>query len=494
MAMNSRISALLVFALVAGSTMSAQTFGPQLAPGTPPPTANVEKLPVAGVAPDGSWQFTSEQLDQLLGPIALYPDALIALILPAATTSSDVVLAARYLAGGSAGPAAIDDQTWDDSVKALAHYPSVVAWMDQNLAWTKQVGEAFATQPAEVMKSIQRLRNAARAAGTLVDTPQQQVVTQAETITIIPAQPDVIYVPYYDPEIVYVRRPNYPYYSGSFFSFSVGYPVGFWLGYNVDWSHRRIWVVDRRERERYWRETRDWRRPSFPTETVVIHDSPRRPWTPSPAYVKPTQPIVRRAGIPVSRPSSPIALETTTRSPPSSWSAPEQRDRSDRARNDRSSSLSQPATDALRNRRSGGPSSPAGITNSSPTGVVPSSSTTTTTLPAPAPAAASIAPPPQTYSRGYRAPVPSSSPAPSAQRPPDRGREIRSRAPLPTGGVAAPSPASSAAVASSPATSPAPVAAAPEPAPATSRSAPASAPASDSGSSPAPKTSYSRGR
>lgn len=262
---------------------------------TPPDTSAA----AAGVS--NAPRLTPEQLDQLLGPIALYPDALIALILPAATAPSDVVLAARYLNGGDS--ARVDEQPWDDSVRALAHYPDVVKWMDENLRWTQQLGEAFLDQPAEVMKSVQRLRAEARAAGTLVDTPQQQVVVESEVITIVPAQPDVIYVPYYDPEIVYVRRDRYP---GPFLTFSIGYPTGFWLGYNVDWGHRRLWVVDRHDRERYWRDQRDWRRPVFPARPNVDRDSIRHAWTPPPAprparpgWTNPRTELVRPA--PISR-------------------------------------------------------------------------------------------------------------------------------------------------------------------------------------------------
>ena len=127
-------------------------------------------------APD-SPPLSPQELDQALGPIALYPDALIALILPAATDPSDVVLAARYLQDGG-DPADTDDQPWDDSLKALTHYPDVVKWMDRNLTWTKTVGEAFVAEPAEVMNSIQRLRAEARSAGSLVNTPQQQVLVE----------------------------------------------------------------------------------------------------------------------------------------------------------------------------------------------------------------------------------------------------------------------------------------------------------------------------
>lgn len=241
----------------------------------------------SALSPSAARQRTSEQLDQLLGPIALYPDALIALILPSATEPADVVLAARYF-NGKGDSARIDDQPWDDSVKALAHYPAIVKWMDENLTWTKQVGGAFLDQPADVMKSVQRLRAAARAAGTLIDTPQQQVVAQGETIIIVPAQPDIIYVPSYDPEVVYVRRRGF--YPGPFLTFGVGYSAGFWLGYDLDWDRRRLWVINRPERERYWREHHDWHPPVFPHAPDFEHDPWRRPWNPNPVYVRPSRP------------------------------------------------------------------------------------------------------------------------------------------------------------------------------------------------------------
>jgi hypothetical protein len=103
--------------------------------------------------------------------LALHPDALIALVLPAATHPTEIVLAARRLARDPA-PATLDLEPWDDSVRALARYPEMVAWMDENLEWTQQVGEAFLAQPAEVMTAIQRLRARARANGVLQDTPR----------------------------------------------------------------------------------------------------------------------------------------------------------------------------------------------------------------------------------------------------------------------------------------------------------------------------------
>lgn len=110
-------------------------------------------------------KLSDAQLETLLGPVALYPDALIALILPASASSSDIVLAARYLAANQ-DPQQLDAQAWDESVRSLARYPDVIKWLDENLAWTQQLGTAFLAQPAEVMQAVQRLRARARAAGT----------------------------------------------------------------------------------------------------------------------------------------------------------------------------------------------------------------------------------------------------------------------------------------------------------------------------------------
>jgi hypothetical protein len=160
--------------LLLASPLRAQSLSP------PPPAAeeNASKLP-------------QEALNQLLAPIALYPDALVALILPASTVPSDLVLAARYIAS-SGDPAQVANQSWDDSVKSLARYPDIVKWMDQNLQWTTQVGDAFLNQPADVMNTIQQLRARAIAAGNLVDSPQQRIVREESCVRIVPAELDAI--------------------------------------------------------------------------------------------------------------------------------------------------------------------------------------------------------------------------------------------------------------------------------------------------------------
>lgn len=249
--------------------------------------------------------MTAEQLEQLLGPIALYPDALIALILPACAASTDIVLAARQLRENPNDRSQIEHRGWDESVKSLTSYPEVLTWLDENLSWTKQVGEAFVEQPAEVMQAVQRLRAKARAAGTLVDTPQQQVIAESSTIRIVPAQPEVIYVPYYEPEVVFVSTPVY--YSRPVLAFGSGVAVGSWLAYDCDWQRRVIWCGDRR---RPW-HGHDWRRPvvSYAPPASTRVSITVRQWRPPPIHSRPVRPpsftyrhteIVRPA--PINRP------------------------------------------------------------------------------------------------------------------------------------------------------------------------------------------------
>ena len=214
--------------------------------------------------------LTAEQLDELLGPIALYPDALIALILPASTMPTDLVLASRYIAAGN-DTAKVDEQPWDESVQALARYPDVVTWMDDKLSWSIMVGDAFVAQPVDVMQSIQRLRAKARAAGTLVDSAEQSVVEEEGSIRIVPAQPEVIYVPVYDPAVVYVPRSSSWGWGTSLISYRWCYPTGVWLSYDCDWYNHRIWVVNTHWRHS-WYHDRVWWRHSHPRRHHYRHD------------------------------------------------------------------------------------------------------------------------------------------------------------------------------------------------------------------------------
>ena len=153
-------------------------------------------------------QQTPEQLQQLVAPIALYPDSLVAQILAASTFPEQVVEADRWVQAnpdlkGDALGQAVDQQPWDPSVKALAAFPSVLGNMDKNLSWTSSLGDAYYNQQQDVMDAVQVMRQRAEEAGNLKTTPQQVVTTQGSTIVIQPANPDVVYVPAYDPWMVY---------------------------------------------------------------------------------------------------------------------------------------------------------------------------------------------------------------------------------------------------------------------------------------------------
>ena len=196
-------------------------------------------------------QQTPEQLQQLVAPIALYPDSLVAQILAASTFPEQVVEADRWVQAhpglrGEALGQAVDSEPWDPSVKALTAFPSVLGNMDKNLSWTSSLGDAYYNQQQDVMDAIQVMRQRAQEAGNLKDTPQQTVTAQGSTIVIEPASPEVVYVPAYDPWLVYggpiVAWPGwYPYpgiwYDGPYLSFGVGFGIGFFGGYGWGWGH-----------------------------------------------------------------------------------------------------------------------------------------------------------------------------------------------------------------------------------------------------------------
>jgi uncharacterized membrane protein YgcG len=196
-------------------------------------------------------QQTPEQLQQLVAPIALYPDSLVAQVLAASTFPAEIVEADRWVQGhpdlkGDALAQAVDQQTWDPSVKALCAFPTVLGNMDKNISWTSSLGDAYYNQEQNVMDAIQVMRQKAQQAGNLKDTPQQTVQTQGSNIVIQPATPDVVYVPAYDPWLVYgypvVAWPGwYPYpgiwYGGPSLFFGVGFGIGFWGGYGWGWGH-----------------------------------------------------------------------------------------------------------------------------------------------------------------------------------------------------------------------------------------------------------------
>ena len=201
------------------------------------------------------------ELQQLVAPIALYPDALVAQILAAATYPEQVVEADRWMEAhrglqGQALAEQVDREAWDPSVKALTAVPSVLANMDKNLAWTSSLGDAYVNHEPEVMGAIQDMRHRAQAAGNLQTTPQTTVTQEGQTIVIQPANPQVVYLPQYDPWVVYgapvVAWPGWYWYPGLFvagpgIAFGVGFPVAFfggfgwgWPFWGCDWHHHAV--------------------------------------------------------------------------------------------------------------------------------------------------------------------------------------------------------------------------------------------------------------
>jgi hypothetical protein len=190
-------------------------------------------------------------LQQLVAPIALYPDALVAQILAASTYPTQIVEADRWIGShsdlkGEKLAKEIDQQPWDPSVKALAQFPSVLENMDKNLSWTSSLGDAYANDPQGVTDAVQTMRQQAQNAGHLESTGQENVTDQDGTIDIEPADPDVVYVPAYDPWLVYgapiVAYPGwYPvpgiFLGGVGIGFGIGFGVGYFGGFGWGWGH-----------------------------------------------------------------------------------------------------------------------------------------------------------------------------------------------------------------------------------------------------------------
>lgn len=194
------------------------------------------KLPEADAS---TMRFTAQQIDNLAGPVALYPDALLAQVLVAATFPDQVEDAAAFVK--SYGTDSVDTQPWDVSVKAVAHYPSALNTLADKIDWTTALGKAYAMQSSDVMASVQRLRKMAADQGNLTSTPQQNVVAQNNTYQIVPVEPRVMYVPVYDPYMIYSRPIFTTGFSSRWFSFGTGYPIGAWLIYDCDWGLRRVY-------------------------------------------------------------------------------------------------------------------------------------------------------------------------------------------------------------------------------------------------------------
>src|SRR5579863_8729710 len=240
---RSLVAALLI--LVSQSSFA------QNGPGTPPSTQQQQAL-------------TGEQLEALVAPIALYPDTLLSVILMASTYPLEVIEADRWVKANKNLNAdqlksMVVQQQWDESIKSLVATPEVLDMMSTKLDWTQKLGDAILAQQSDVMDAVQRLRQKAEGRGKLQTTPQQTVRTQIEggkrTIAIEPTDPDTVYVPYYDPAVVYGDWPysDYPpYYFGApgyigagilatGLAFGTGYALGRWASNRYRWGGGFNW-------------------------------------------------------------------------------------------------------------------------------------------------------------------------------------------------------------------------------------------------------------
>jgi hypothetical protein len=255
---------LVLFVLLPFSA-SAQTTTP--APVSPPAATTTENL------------LKPPQLDAMVAPIALYPDDLLAQIMMASTYPLEVVQAERWLSQnkdlkGDALKQAVEKLTWDDSVKSLLATPSVITMMSKKLDWTQKLGDAVLAQEGDVMDAVQRLRGRAQSADKLKTTKEQNVAVQQQdgkqVIAISSANPETVYVPYYDPAVVYGTWP-YPEYPAEYYypddywlpggviaagiAFGAGYAAWRWWDHwrpHVDW-HRRDIDINRNGRVEHWR-------------------------------------------------------------------------------------------------------------------------------------------------------------------------------------------------------------------------------------------------
>jgi hypothetical protein len=240
---------LLLIGLQTGcATQPAEPDVPPVVASSPPPAQASPGVPL-------DVQQSPQELNQLVAPIALYPDELVAQVLAAATYPAEVVEAERWMQAhpelkGDALAKAADTQPWDSSVKSLVQFPPVLAMMDKNLSWTSSLGEAYMDESQAVMGAVQEMRAEAQRAGNLKSTPQEDVTDEGQTIVIEPAEPDVVYVPEYDPWLVYGEPlAFYPgwvtvpglYFDGPGMYFGLGIGIGIFGGYGWGWHH---WGTD----------------------------------------------------------------------------------------------------------------------------------------------------------------------------------------------------------------------------------------------------------
>lgn len=225
--------------------------------------------------PEAAPTYSQDELDQLLAPIALYPDQLLTQIMIASTYPLEVVEAARFVQQspdlrGDALDQALADKDWDPSVKSLAAYPQVLAMMNDNLEWMQRLGDAFLVDQARMMETVQSLRQKAQAAGNLQSTSQLSVTTQGDDIVIDTPQPAAVYVPVYNPLLIYGPwwAPAYPPW---FWCPPEIYDYPFCPVYTIGIIFGPAWPI--------WYNHWGWAHPHWHGHHIVIDDHNNRFWS-----------------------------------------------------------------------------------------------------------------------------------------------------------------------------------------------------------------------
>ncbi|WP_213306809.1 DUF3300 domain-containing protein [Paraburkholderia sacchari] len=308
--MTRRTYAVSCCALLALAGCQTAVAPPAAGPAAVAPSA---ALPAANGASSAQAQnepapYRSEEIEAMVAPIALYPDALLSQVLMASTYPMEVALAARWLKAhpdlkGEAAIKAVQSETWDVSVKSLVAFPQILEPMNDKLDWTQKLGDAFLAQPKDVLDAVQRLRARAKQSGHLESNAQQTVTVEApaggavggETIVRIePADPTVIYVPVYDPAVVYAGWaypafpyyywPPYPaYYPGAAFGFGVGLIAAAAIFGNCNWNggdvyvdHRKATNIDRNFERGKTDGNRRWQHDAKHRQGVAYRDNATR--------------------------------------------------------------------------------------------------------------------------------------------------------------------------------------------------------------------------
>jgi hypothetical protein len=195
-------------------------------------------LPMAGAPASDAPLYSAEAIAELVAPVALYPDDLLAIVLPASTYPLQIVQAQRFLDALAGNPSLKPDETWDDSVVALLNYPEVIEQMNDDLDWTAELGQAVLAQQPEAIAAIEGFRKRAFTAGNLKSDDRQVVEVNDDVVYVRPADPKVIYVPYYDPAVVtvYSPRPAYYYHPRPYPVYYYPYPVGYTFASGFFWG------------------------------------------------------------------------------------------------------------------------------------------------------------------------------------------------------------------------------------------------------------------